>query len=236
MATKKTKDKTGGEEPKKKKAPKAAVREPAPPAPEPEADELDSEESDDAEREDALVVAGGETAALDSSGDGAHDQVGDELPSAAREEDEGEEEEVAATSLGSQRYVMAGFFAAAMIGAFVAGKIIHGLWATFSNKDWFSQTLPTLAAVNDDDKNTYAMVIGAVIALVVVVRQYRKPDVRAWTDEVAAELSKVKWPTRKDVSNSTVVVIAASTVATVYLALLDRLWSFVTNLVYGSGT
>jgi preprotein translocase subunit SecE len=131
---------------------------------------------------------------------------------------------------------MAGFFAAAMILAFVAGKIIHGIWSSFSNKDWFSQSVPALAAVPDDDKTTYGMIAGSIIAIVYVVRQYRKPDVRTWTDEVAAELSKVKWPTRKEVSNSTIVVIAASTVATVYLALLDRLWSFVTNLVYGSGT
>ena len=32
------------------------------------------------------------------------------------------------------------------------------------------------------------------------------------------------------------IVIAASTVATVYLALLDRLWAFITNIVYGDGS
>jgi preprotein translocase subunit SecE len=68
------------------------------------------------------------------------------------------------------------------------------------------------------------------------MRTYRRPDVREWTDEVASELLKVKWPTKKDVTNSTIVVIAASAVATIYLALLDRLWSFVTGIVYGTGS
>ena len=62
------------------------------------------------------------------------------------------------------------------------------------------------------------------------------PDISEWSDEVAAELTKVKWPNKKDVTNSTIVVIAASTVACLYLFLLDRLWAFVTNLVYGTGS
>ena len=36
--------------------------------------------------------------------------------------------------------------------------------------------------------------------------------------------------------NSTFIVIVASAAATLYLALLDRLWAFVTNIVYGDGS
>jgi len=154
----------------------------------------------------------------------------------APEELVGAEEDESAGQLGSERYVLAGFFAAGMLGAFVLGRAIQSIWAGVSNKDWFSTTVPRLAAVADDDKSTISLIIGAVIALVVVIRTYRKPEVRAWTDEVASELAKVKWPTRKEVWNSTVIVIAASTVATVYLALLDRLWAFITNIVYGDGS
>lgn len=146
------------------------------------------------------------------------------------------EEEEAAGQLGSQRYVLAGFFVAGMLGAFVLGRAIQAIWAGLSNKDWFSTSVPRLAAVADDEKSTISLLIGAVVALFVVIRTYRKPEVRSWTDEVASELAKVKWPTRKEVWNSTVIVIAASTVATVYLALLDRLWAFITNIVYGDGS
>ena len=34
--------------------------------------------------------------------------------------------------------------------------------------------------------------------------------------------------------NGTIVVVVASLVSTIYLALLDRFWGFVTNLVYGA--
>jgi preprotein translocase subunit SecE len=155
---------------------------------------------------------------------------------AAEGEAELDGEEIAAGQLGSERYVLAGFFVAGMLGAFVTGRAIQSIWAGISNKDWFSTAVPRLAAVADDDKSTISLAIGALIALIVVIRTYRKPEVRTWTDEVASELAKVKWPTRKEVWNSTVIVIAASTVATVYLALLDRLWAFITNIVYGDGS
>ena len=51
---------------------------------------------------------------------------------------------------------------------------------------------------------------------------------------VAIELSKVTWPKRETVTNGTIVVIAAGVFATVYVGLLDRLWGFVTMLVYGA--
>ena len=155
---------------------------------------------------------------------------------AAEGEAELDGEDLAAGQLGSERYVLAGFFAAGMLGGYVVGKAIDGIWVAVSNKDWFSSAVPRLAAVADDDKSTISLLLGALIALIVVIRTYRKPEVRTWTDEVASELAKVKWPTRKEVWNSTVIVIAASTVATVYLALLDKLWAFITNIVYGDGS
>jgi preprotein translocase subunit SecE len=157
-------------------------------------------------------------------------------PSADADATEESDEEAAARQLGTDRYVMAGFFAAGIIGGYVLGRALHGIWAELSNKDWFSRALPAAAAVADDDKSAYATVFAGFVALFVALRTYRRPDVRVWTDEVASELMKVKWPTKKEVSNSTMVVIAASAVATIYLALLDRLWSFVTGIVYGTGS
>jgi preprotein translocase subunit SecE len=171
-----------------------------------------------------------------SDEDDSESEAAEKAPDELAAEGEGEELEQAAGQLGSERYVLAGFFVAGMLGAFVTGRAIQAIWTGVSNKDWFSTRVPRLAAVADEDKATISLLLGAVIALVVVIRTYRKPEVRTWTDEVASELAKVKWPTRKEVWNSTVIVIAASTVATVYLALLDRLWAFITNIVYGDGS
>jgi preprotein translocase subunit SecE len=150
---------------------------------------------------------------------------------------EGEEdEEQAAAQLGTDRYVLAGFFAAGMLGAYVIGRALQGLWINASNKDWFALRFPHMAAVPDEDKAMYGIILGGIVALVAVYRTYKNPEIRAWSAEVADELGKVVWPTRKEVTSSTFVVIVASAVATLYLALLDRLWAFVTNIVYGDGS
>lgn len=173
----------------------------------------------------------------EATGASSEADAGEAVPGELAAEGEGSEDEaLAAGYLGTERYVLAGFFAVGMLAAYVLGRAIQTLWSAASNKDWFSHAVPRLAAVSDEEKSSYGLFVGGILALVLVLRTYRRPDIRTWTDEVASELAKVKWPTRKEVSNSTVIVIAASTVATLYLALLDRLWAFVTNIVYGDGS
>jgi preprotein translocase subunit SecE len=206
-------------------------------------DEGDSDGSDDGdEGEDddgpAERAASGESTSIVTASKEPADALArtDVADDAAQDGDsDGEEEEVAAGQLGSDRYVLAGFFAAGMLGAYVLGRTFAGIWAAASSKDWFVQTFPKLAEVADDDKGSYSLVIAAIIAIVSVFRAYKRPDVRTWSDEVASELTKVKWPTKKEVQASTIVVLAASAFATIYLTVLDRLWAFVTNLVYGDG-
>jgi preprotein translocase subunit SecE len=151
-----------------------------------------------------------------------------------RTADEGTESGVAPANLGVQRYVLAGYFAGGMVFAYVLGRALHAIWAFASNKDAFALNLPSLAAVPDETKLTYSIVFAGVVSVVLVARLLRDPEMRVWTDEVTAELLKVKWPSKKDVQNSTVVVIATSVVATAYLFLLDHFWGFVTNLIYGA--
>jgi preprotein translocase subunit SecE len=208
----------------------------------PKTEEGDPEAPDDlpvkGER-DELALAAKDNSEADGQDEGAQD-AGDQAASTELALPDAEDaeltEDAAAAQLGTERYVLAAFFATGMLCAYVLGKFVHGVWAAASNKDWLSQTLPRVAAVPDDEKTTIGFVIGAIAALILVLRTYRKPEVRAWSDEVASELAKVKWPSKKEVTNSTMVVIAASAVATVYLALLDRLWGFITNLVYGDGS
>src|SRR5580704_5676967 len=195
----------------------------------------EDEDEDDEASSEALRATGDDALARDDAreeGKGAAGEEGD----AGEDGEDGDAGEDAAAQLGSDRYVLAGFFAAGMAAAYVLGRALQSAWVSASNKDWFSQSVPRLAAVPDDDKSMYSVILGGLIALALVYRTYRRPDVRAWADEVAAELAKVVWPSRKDVTNSTFIVIVASTVATVYLALLDRLWAFVTNIVYGDGS
>jgi preprotein translocase subunit SecE len=207
-----------------------------------EDDDASERESDEAEDE-APPAAKPEADGPEGEGDESEDEpgekreleVGDDV-GALVEGSEGVEEGHSVQQMGAQRYVIAAFLAATMLGAYVLGLTIHGVWAWASNRDFFALRFPSAAAVADESKMTWGTIVGAIIAIAYAVKQYRDPEVRTWTDDVASELTKVKWPTKKDVTNSTIVVIAASAFAMVYLFLLDRLWGFVTGLIYGAGT
>lgn len=192
-------------------------------------DEREADEGDEREADEGEGSAPGTKAARSGNAAGAEGSEGGD-------DDEEEHDGQVAASLGIQRYVLSGFFLAGMIVTYVLGRSLEGIWGSLSNKSWFAKSVPQLAAVQDETKGTLAMVIAGVISFGFVIRTYRKPDVRTWSQEVASELQEVKWPTKKEVQSSTIVVIAASAVATLYLLVLDRLWSFVTDIVYGGGS
>lgn len=197
-------------------------------------EESADEAAPDEGAEGSLVVR--ESSELEASAEESEEANDESQEGESEELAEGDSEAAVARQLGADRYVMAGFFALAILGGYVLGKTVQTIWANLSSRDWFNQAVPALASVADESRTTISMVLGGVVALVLVLRTYRRPDVREWTDDVASELMKVKWPTKKDVTNSTLVVIAASSFATLYLALLDRLWSFVTSIVYRTGS
>jgi preprotein translocase subunit SecE len=138
------------------------------------------------------------------------------------------------TQLGAARYVLAGFFAVGITVTFLVAKVFVGTWNRLADNTWVARQAPFVSSIAEDDRSTYATLLGVAVGVSATIYAYRRPDVRTWTSEVAAELAKVTWPSKKEVTNSTIVVIAAGAFATVFLALLDRFWGFVTNLVYGS--
>jgi preprotein translocase subunit SecE len=138
------------------------------------------------------------------------------------------------SQLGATRYVLAGFFATGIAITFIVSKMVAGIWNKLADNPWVGQRVPFISSLAEDDRAAYATFVGAIVGIAATIYAYRRPDVRTWTTEVSAELAKVSWPDKKEVTNSTIVVIAAGAFATAFLALLDRFWGFVTNLVYGS--
>lgn len=146
-----------------------------------------------------------------------------------------ESTETAAEQLGaSARYVHAAFFVAAILVAFISSKIIGVAWGALADWPAATRAVPLLLRFAEDERGSYALGIGALLGILTIVQVYRKEHVRRWADEVALELTKVTWPSRETVTNGTIVVIVASMIATVYVALLDRFWGFLTHLVYGA--
>ena len=54
---------------------------------------------------------------------------------------------------------------------------------------------------------------------------------RKFLHDVRIELSKVTWPTRKDLTQSTIVVLVAVAIASVYIAALDGVFSNLMKLI-----
>jgi preprotein translocase subunit SecE len=142
---------------------------------------------------------------------------------AAAEGDSGaEEHEAAPMQLGYKRYVYAAFLAGAVLVGFLFAKIGHVSWYRLG------QWKPELGEPKDELLFPLAGLVGVAVALY----YWRRPDARQYADEVAEELSKVSWPSRKEVTSSTTVVVMTTIFATVFFALMDQFWKFVTDKIY----
>jgi len=67
--------------------------------------------------------------------------------------------------------------------------------------------------------------IGSVLAgALVFIGLYRNEKANQFMNEVVAELSKVGWPTQKETSSATLIVIVMVVVSGMVLGLLDYFW------------
>jgi preprotein translocase subunit SecE len=125
--------------------------------------------------------------------------------------------------LGTQRFVYAAYFAGAIGIAFIMSKALDFAWYRAQSYR------PAIGEPREEIVMPVAALIGAGAAIYYWVRT----RARELAEEVAAEMAKVTWPDRTEVTNGTVVVIITTIVSTVFFALMDRFWGFVSNLVYG---
>ncbi|MEY4551362.1 MAG: hypothetical protein RL685_7557 [Pseudomonadota bacterium] len=137
-------------------------------------------------------------------------------------------------AIGTEKWVFAAFFAGAILAAFLVGNVLTTGWNYLAEEAWVVRHAAFLLRYPEDERPLFTMSAGGIIGVLLMVYCMRKEPVRRWADDVALELSKVTWPKKETVTNGTLVVIAAGVFATVYIGLLDRLWGFVTMLVYGA--
>jgi preprotein translocase subunit SecE len=176
--------------------------------------------ADDAERALALATRG-DSSLAPTPGEGTVEPS--EGTDDAHEGDHDMISPVAPTQLGARRFVYAAYFAAAIGIAFISSKALDFAWLKLQNYQ------PAIGEPRDEIVMPLAAGIGAGAA----VYYWYRTRARQLAEEVAAEMSKVTWPSRTEVTNGTVVVIVTTVVSTVFFALMDKFWGFVTNLVYG---
>lgn len=125
--------------------------------------------------------------------------------------------------LGTRRFVYAGYFAGAIAVAFIMSKVLDYAW----------YRLQAYKPVVGEPRDEIVMAVSALIGAGAALYYWYRTRARELAEEVATEMSKVTWPNRAEVTNGTFVVIVTTVISTVFFALMDKFWGFVTNLVYG---
>ena len=114
--------------------------------------------------------------------------------------------------MGPNKFVHLMFALGALLLAFIVSKMTDWAWSYF-------------AKPNDLLINAIALVTAGTAAVVA----YRNEQVFASVVEVTRELEKVTWPTRKETSAATIVVIVTVLIAAAILSMFDAIWSAFTN-------
>jgi preprotein translocase subunit SecE len=114
--------------------------------------------------------------------------------------------------MGPNKFVHLMFALGALLVAFVVSKMTDWAWSYF-------------AKPNDLLVNAIALFAAGTAAVVA----YRNEQVYGSVVEVTRELEKVTWPTRKETSAATVVVLVMVLISATILSSFDALWAFLTN-------
>jgi preprotein translocase subunit SecE len=114
--------------------------------------------------------------------------------------------------MGPNKFVHLTFVLAGLLAAFLLSRVSDWVWSYFAKP------------------NELALNVGAIaIAGMAAFMAYRSERVFSSVVEVTRELEKVTWPTRKETSAATIVVLVTVMIAALILSAFDAIWSFFTN-------
>jgi preprotein translocase subunit SecE len=114
--------------------------------------------------------------------------------------------------MGPNKFVHLTFALGGILAAFVLSRTGDWVWSYF-------------AKPNDLAINLFAILVAGGAAFAA----YRNEGIFASVVDVTRELEKVSWPTRKETSAATVVVLVTVIISAVILSSFDALWAFFTN-------
>lgn len=116
----------------------------------------------------------------------------------------------------NNKYVQLLLGGGALVLAYLLSLTVEWVWGYFAKPN---------------DLGVYAL--SALLTAVAVVVAWRSDKVRGGAAEVVGELEKVTWPSRKETSVATVVVMVTVTIASLILSAFDGVWSLVTGRLLG---
>jgi len=118
--------------------------------------------------------------------------------------------------MGERKYVQLMFIVGGMILAYVLVMSTDWVWGYFHKP-------PEL----------YVNAVGIGTAMIATLLVWRHRPTQQSASETVAELRKVTWPTRKETSQATVVVIITVIIVAIFLQIFDAFWSRVTGYILG---
>ncbi len=118
--------------------------------------------------------------------------------------------------MGERKYVQILFIVGGMVLAYVLVMTTDWVWGYFQK--------PPQLSVN---------AIGIGLASLVTLLVWRHDATQLSASETVAELRKVTWPTRKETSQATIVVIITVIIAAAFLQIFDAFWARVTGYILG---
>jgi preprotein translocase subunit SecE len=132
--------------------------------------------------------------------------------------------------LTNQRLVGIAYAIFALLIGFVLEQALGQVFAA-TGLNWLNDA--TLFGV---EGWSYTTAIGYALAIGGAIVCWFNAKVRGVSEEVAGELRKVTWPTRKETQAATVAVVITTLVFSVILGFVDYAWAFVTEQIYrGAG-
>ena len=117
--------------------------------------------------------------------------------------------------MGSNRWVHMMFAVGGLLLSFIVLKLVEWIWGYFGK-------------TNDLIATAVAIGGGGLVAFLA----WRHQPTFTKAQEIALELKKVTWPTRKETSAATTVVIVTVIIAAALLGVFDLIWSWATGLLY----
>jgi preprotein translocase subunit SecE len=114
--------------------------------------------------------------------------------------------------MGPNKFVHLTFAIGGLLAAFILSRAVDWGWSYF-------------AKPNDLVVNLLAILAAGGAAVVA----YRNERAYASIVEVTRELEKVTWPTRKETTAATIVVLVTVFISALVLSGFDAIWSFFTN-------
>ena len=132
----------------------------------------------------------------------------------------------------NSRIVAIAYVVFALLTGFFLEHVIFEVISLFSFTQPMRGTLFAIPLGPGEPKEfTWCTIIGLAVSAAGYFYAWKNAAARTFSEEIAAELRKVTWPSIEETRAATIAVIVASIIAACLLGLFDLMWQFLTDKI-----